>query len=84
MKHQTERYVWGHKLFSRHENHVLLHFRFFLTVHFVHYKQYEILTLSQERFLWREKHHRMDWPSNGYPNELFCSLCQPIVGHDGD
>lgn len=41
------------------------------------------LTLFQERCLWREKHHRMDWPSNGFPNEPFCSPCQPIVGHDG-
>lgn len=41
------------------------------------------LTLFQERCLWRGKRLRMDWPSNVFPNELFCSLCQPIVDHDG-
>lgn len=41
------------------------------------------LTLFPRQCLWREMHHRKDWPSSGFPNGPFCSLYRPIVGRDG-
>lgn len=43
-----------------------------------------VLTLFPERFPLREKLHRRDCTSIVCPNELSCSLCQPIADHDDD
>ena len=40
-----------------------------------------ILTLFQERCLWRERRQRMDLTSSVFPSEPSCNPCRPIVGH---
>ena len=42
------------------------------------------LTLFRERFPWREKLLRMDWPSTLYRGEISCNPCRATSGRDGE